>query len=144
MLWLIYINHVKLALTEDICMRTIIAGSRGITCYMTLVRAMHNAEQQGIRPSVIISGNAKGVDTLGEMYAERNNIPLEKYPADWAKFGRGAGFRRNAWMATQADALIAIWDGESRGTLHMIDIAKAMKLKVVVFEVYKDESHTKL
>lgn len=114
-------------------MRTIVAGSRTITSLKDVDDAIHFSN---FNPSVIISGGAKGVDSLGEQWAALHSVPLEVYPAEWDKYGRGAGFKRNALMATKADALVAIWDGQSRGTNHMINIAKTMGLKLFVYEVY--------
>jgi hypothetical protein len=80
----------------------------------------------------IISGLAKGADTLGCRYAQEAEYPLEGFAAEWGKFGRAAGPIRNKLMAKHADALIAFWDGKSRGTAHMIDYAEEMELKVKV------------
>lgn len=81
---------------------------------------------------VIISGHASGADTLGERYAQERGFLLETYPADWKAHGRATGPIRNARMASVANALIAFWDGKSRGTKNMIETAKNHNLKVVV------------
>lgn len=112
-------------------MRTIIAGSRGVTDIEVVREAVAKC---GWMPTVVISGTARGVDTLGEQWAVENNVPVEKYPADWNKFKRAAGFRRNEKMAKRAQALIAVWDGHSRGTRHMIDVARREGL--IVFETH--------
>lgn len=112
-------------------MRTIIAGSRGITSPHIVDSA---ARASGIDVTVVLSGTANGADKLGEAWAEANGIPVERYPADWNKHGKSAGYKRNELMATKADALIAIWDGESKGTKHMMDIATRAGLKV--YKVY--------
>lgn len=111
-------------------MRTIIAGSRDITDYSVLEEAI---KQCGWIPTVVISGAARGADKLGEEWAAKNGVPCESCPADWAKHGKSAGYKRNQDMAEKAEALIALWDGSSRGTKHMIDIATNKKLKVFVF-----------
>lgn len=111
-------------------MRTIIAGSRGITD-INIVNAA--VELSLIEPSIILSGTANGVDKLGEIWATNNGVPVELYPADWNKFGKIAGFIRNELMSANAEALIAIWDGQSSGTKHMINIAKKANLKVHVW-----------
>lgn len=110
-------------------MRTIIAGSRGVTSPKTIESAV---EKSGISPSVVLSGTARGVDKLGEDWARKRGIEIERYPADWGKFGKSAGYKRNSLMAGKAEALIAVWDGESKGTKHMIDIARKGGLKVFV------------
>jgi len=70
---------------------------------------------------VVVSGTAKGVDKLGEYWAESVGAKVEQFPADWEQYGKLAGFRRNRQMAEYADELIAFWDGQSRGTKHMIE-----------------------
>ncbi len=73
---------------------------------------------------IIVSGCASGADALGERYAAENGFEIEKYPADWEKYGRSAGPKRNKQMAQAADYVICFWDGESRGTRSMIKYAK--------------------
>lgn len=117
-------------------MRTIIAGSRDILDYKIVLRAIRKSiEISGIRPTVIISGGAKGVDRLGEKFAKEFEFPLELYNAEWDKYGNRAGFVRNEQMALVADALIAIWDGESKGTMHMINLAKKYGVKTYVYNI---------
>lgn len=65
---------------------------------------------------------------MGERYAKENGIDLAIFPAEWDKYGKRAGYLRNEQMADHADSLIAFWDGKSKGTKHMIDIAKRKKL----------------
>jgi len=79
---------------------------------------------------IIISGTAKGADTLAIQYAKEKNIYLIQMPADWNTYKKSAGFKRNVAMAQIADGLVAFWDGKSHGTGHMIEIAKAKGLKV--------------
>lgn len=114
-------------------LRTIIAGSRSITNYGVLVRAMARINWA---PSVIISGAANGADRLGEQYAKSAGIPVELYPADWDAHGKRAGFLRNEQMAKNAQALVALWDGESRGTKSMIELARKYGLRIHI-ETYK-------
>jgi hypothetical protein len=83
----------------------------------------------------VVSGCARGVDRNGEAYAAKHGIPVALFPADWANLGKKAGMVRNCEMADYADALIAIWDGKSSGTKHMIDTAKSKGLKVYVFRM---------
>jgi hypothetical protein len=110
-------------------MRLIIAGSR---CFEDFDYVSQRVDALPFKPTAIISGGARGVDQLGEWYAYQNNIPLEIYPAKWQKFGKSAGYIRNQEMANNAAALIAFWDGESKGTKHMINIALEKGLEVVV------------
>lgn len=110
-------------------MRVIIAGSRNITSYIFLKNVINYLDW---KIDVVLCGMAKGVDQLGHTYALSNNIPIEKYPADWRRFGMSAGMIRNREMANKADALIALWNGYSRGTKNMIEEAHSRNLKVFV------------
>jgi hypothetical protein len=110
--------------------KTIIAGSRDCTDYSQLIQAVAEC---GWEITSVVSGIARGADTLGIMYAHNNSLLLDKYPADWNKYGKSAGPGRNAKMAENAEALIALWDGKSKGTKHMIDTATSKGLKVYVF-----------
>lgn len=111
-------------------MRVIVAGSRTVTSYREVEAAIISS---GFEPTVIISGTAKGVDQLGEQYAKIKGLEILRFPADWNRYGKSAGYRRNVEMAEVADALVAVWDGESKGTKHMIDIANRNGLKVYVY-----------
>jgi len=112
-------------------MRTIVAGCRNITNYET-VEAAIAASGFSSQITTIISGGECGVDSCGEWYATKNKIPLEIHQAEWDVHGRYAGPKRNKAMAKIADALIAVWDGESRGTANMINEAQLKGLKVYV------------
>lgn len=108
-------------------MKTIIAGSRTIND-LALVRQA--VLESCFEITEVISGGARGVDRLAIIFAQENNIPCHIMRADWDKYGKSAGFRRNGEMANYADALVAIWDCQSRGTFHMINVAKERGLKV--------------
>lgn len=110
-------------------MRTIIAGSRNCTDKRELIAALTCCDWT---PTTVISGAARGVDRLGEMWATEFNVPCERFPADWDAHGKAAGYKRNEQMADNAEALIALWDGTSKGTKHMIDIAKRKGLQIHV------------
>lgn len=109
-------------------MRTIIAGSRSIITYKEVDAVIRSCPWVN-EITVILSGTARGVDKLGERYAEYNNITVEQYPADWS-LGKQAGYLRNVEMANNADALITIWDGSSPGTTHMLNIAEKKGLRI--------------
>ena len=113
-------------------MRTIIAGSRGFENYEQLDNLMHSLSNSW-KVTEVLSGGARGADYIGEVWASAHNIPVQKFPAEWDKHGKGAGFIRNTEMAENAEALIAIWDGKSRGTKHMVEIARRKGLIVVLY-----------
>jgi hypothetical protein len=111
-------------------MRTIIAGSRDITDLRLLETVI---EDSGFDITEVVCGGARGVDALGRTWAGNGNrAPVKMFPAKWDEFGKSAGYRRNVEMADYGEALIAIWDGASRGTKHMIDIATSKGLKIYV------------
>lgn len=110
--------------------RVIIAGSRNFDDYDTLKKVC-NFMLSNKKEVQIISGTAKGADKLGEQYALEKGYSINYFPADWSK-GKSAGYIRNELMAQNADALIAFWDGNSKGTKHMIDLAKKYNLKTKI------------
>lgn len=110
-------------------MKVIIAGSRDLEDYELLVKTIKDS---GFEITEVVSGCARGIDRLGERYAEENDIPLKLYQARWDMYGRAAGPIRNKEMASYADALIVLWDGKSKGTAHMIGQAGTMGLKTHV------------
>lgn len=113
--------------------RVIIAGGRYFSDYELLKKKcdefLHDKTSEEI---VIISGHASGADSLGERYAQEKGFKIETYPADWKKYGRAAGPIRNEQMANIANALVAFWDGKSKGTKSMISLAKKKGLQVFV------------
>ena len=114
--------------------RIIIAGSRNFKDYDLLKEIVDSVIVKVYSDDeiTIISGTARGADQLGEKYAKENSLPVERFPADWERYGKKAGFIRNYQMANNADVLIAFWDGTSKGTKMMIDLAKKKGLKVGV------------
>lgn len=115
-------------------MRTIIAGSREITDRAEVEKAISRC---GWSPSLVLCGMAPGVDLLGKDWAIANKIPFEDYPADWYPLpdkvlDPKAGKKRNVTMGDNAEALIAVWDGRSPGTRHMIQYARQRGLRTFV------------
>ena len=110
-------------------MKYIIAGGRDFNNYPALAKALNRFTNI----SEIISGDARGADSLGMLYATARHIPVEHFPAQWNVYGKSAGFIRNAEMGRYADAAICFWDGESRGTQHMINTMRHLQKPVFVF-----------
>ena len=117
--------------------RVIIAGCRDFDDYGLLCESCDRflAQKHQTHSIVIVSGAARGADTLGERYAHERGYDVQQFPANWRRDGKAAGFIRNRQMADNADALIAFWDDRSRGTANMIDIArqKALPYRIVRF-----------
>lgn len=84
----------------------------------------------------IISGTARGADTIGINYAKSRSLECIEMPADWDKYGKSAGYIRNKEMAKVANSAIVFWDGESKGSEHMINIMNDMNKPVWVI-LYK-------
>lgn len=72
----------------------------------------------------MVSGGARGADTIGERYADERGIPKRIFPAEWKKYGRRAGFIRNVDIIDNCDVCVCFWDGESHGTKHDIELCQ--------------------
>ena len=116
--------------------KVIIAGGRNYLNFFELsaVCDFYLKEKKEIE---VVSGCASGADSLGVKYAMLKGYSVSKFPADWDKHGKSAGYKRNTEMAEYADALIAFWDGESKGTKHMIDIMTGLKKELRTFRYDK-------
>ena len=114
----------------------IIAGARIFTDVNKLFeicdKALANIKLK--RNICIISGNANGADKLGEFYASSRGYNIKVMPADWNKHGNKAGYMRNVEMSEVANACIIFLKGESKGSKHMIQIAKSKKLPCVIYD----------
>lgn len=104
-------------------MKVIIAGSRDFRNY-SLLREKCDLILSEKNNVEIVSGGARGADKMGEFYANEKNFDVRVFPADWDQFGKSAGFMRNKQMAEYANMLICFWDGQSKGTQHMINLAQ--------------------
>lgn len=121
--------------------KVIVAGSRTANNFELVEKSlmMYFKEHKLHRADIeIISGTARGADQLGEQFADKYNLKLTKFPADWNKYGKSAGYIRNEQMAkyaSQNGILFAFWDGQSKGTNHMINLAKKYNLTVIVIYI---------
>lgn len=111
-------------------MRLIVAGSRDIDSSIFDRFALDELVISHISSPIteLLCGMAKGADMVGYEWAKAHGVPIREYPARWDKHGKAAGVIRNQQMAADADILVALWDGKSNGTRHMIDMmSKARK-----------------
>lgn len=115
-------------------MKVVIAGSRSITSYEIVKKII---EESGYDITTVISGTAVGVDQCGERWAKENVIPIQRFPADWDKHGKSAGFIRNSEMVDVADAVILVHDGVSKGTQHTYDLAQKKGIPIYYATVKK-------
>ena len=115
-------------------MKLIIAGSRTLDLGPDFIAQYLGATGwNGVVIDEVVSGTANGVDKTGEQFADDCLIPVKRFPADWDTHGKAAGHIRNKQMADYADALLLIWDGESRGSKNMKETM--LKLGKPVYEV---------
>lgn len=117
-------------------MKIAIIGSRTFNNYELLRQSLDEFSfEANADISLIVSGGAKGADSLGERYAQENDIETLIFLPDWKKHGKGAGFVRNQLIIDNSDFVIAFWDGKSKGTLSSINIAKKQKkgIRIVTF-----------
>lgn len=113
-------------------MKVIIAGSRDIFFPHIVGEAV---EESGFDVTEVVSGGAVGVDALGELYAKQHGLPIHVILAEWSRWGKAAGTIRNRAMAdyvAPAGGLVAVWNGKSTGTAHMIETANRARLKFYV------------
>lgn len=114
--------------------KVIVAGGRDFEDYDFLRDSIYKffgdyIEQDRLE---IVSGGAKGADSFATQFADIHWCAYKEFPADWDNYGKSAGAIRNAEMAEYADALIAFWDGQSRGTANMIEQMQKRKKPYVV------------
>lgn len=110
-------------------MKVVIAGSRSIINYNAVVKAV---KESGFEVTEVVCGGAIGVDSLGERYARENNLKLSFFKPDYKQHKHNAPNLRNSKMAVYGDALIAVWNGHSSGTKHMIEMMERNKKPVFV------------
>ena len=108
-------------------MKVAIVGSRSFSDYKIFSNFMEDLiENKNLVIEEIISGGAKGADSLAEIYAREKGIPIEIIRPEWNAFGKSAGFIRNRDIIMKCDVCAAFWDGESHGTKHDISLCKEL------------------
>ena len=111
-------------------MKIIVAGSRTFDNY-NFLRSKLDYLFENITP-VIVCGEARGADLLGKKYAQEKGLEYISVPAEWEKYGRSAGYRRNEQMGRISDGLVAFWNGKSKGTKHMIEYMRSLGKEVKI------------
>lgn len=117
-------------------LRIAVVGSRGFDDYKLLSRVLDNFFEG--THFTLVCGMARGADLLGFKYAKRRGWDIEEYPAKWDEHGKSAGYIRNELMSRVSDIVVAFWDGESKGTKHMITMSLENNCNLVVIN-YKGE-----
>lgn len=124
-------------------MKLIVAGSRTIPESLAFSQILEFFAKPPVSlptPLEVVSGGARGVDTAARDAAKYLMLNFREFPADWEKFGKSAGPRRNKHMAEYGDALLLIWDGESRGSANMKSWMQLMQ-KPVWEVILRDQIH---
>ena len=108
--------------------KLMVCGSRTITDKDFIYKKIDEciAENFSAEEIIIIEGDARGVDSIAKQWAIDHNKQIEAYPAKWDLYGKSAGFRRNVDMVKACDYCLILWDGESKGTKHDIDLCKQL------------------
>lgn len=121
-------------------MKLCIFGSRGVTDLDLALNIIETVlEETKWAVTEVVSGTARGADTLGEEWAEQMEIPVKRFPADWGRYGKRAGYVRNGEMAEYCDCAIGLWDGESRGTSMMVDCLVAAGKPFAIYNQKTEE-----
>lgn len=122
---------------EGILIYILVAGSRNYYNYSEFKNVMDYTNNK-YHIIEIISGGARGADSLAERYAKENNIPIKVFPANWDMYGKTAGFIRNTEMHNYLQNFkdrmcICFWDGQSHGTVHNFKLCKNNNTKLVCY-----------
>ena len=128
------IKETKKMAAEKKEFRLVVAGSRDFDDY-TLLSAELDKLLAGKTNITIVSGTARGADRLGERYAAEHNLRIERFPAEWEKYHKGAGPIRNMKMVQSADVVIVFWDNESSGTKNIIECARKQDIPYRIVRV---------
>ena len=111
-------------------MKYIIAGGRDFDNIYIMAQALDPFEED---ITEVVSGTARGADSIGEQWARGRDIPVKRFEPDWGQYGKSAGFIRNSEMGAYADAAICFWNGKSAGTKHMIQTMKFQHKPYIVY-----------
>src|SRR4030095_3110450 len=118
-------------------MRVLVTGSRSWEDIHKIYWAFHHWWESSGNPSspTLVSGACpQGADALAEYIWERNGWPVERHPADWNRFGRSAGFKRNEEMVlTNPDICIAFIHNYSNGATHTTNLARNHGIETIIY-----------
>ena len=110
-------------------MKILVCGSR----VWSNIEVIENTLRAYSSDSIVVHGGARGADQIVDAIAKSLGMKTIVYPADWNRYGKSAGMIRNREMleAEKPDLVLAFWDGESKGTKNMIDVATKAKVSVI-------------
>lgn len=115
-------------------MKLIVAGGRDFVDTNRMIEELQKLVNSGNIPECpeLVCGMARGADMLAYSLWANNKMLIHNFPANWDKYGKSAGYKRNQEMGEFADAAVCFWDGNSKGTKHMIDIMQRLNKPVYV------------
>ena len=118
-------------------MRLVIAGSRSFSDYNRAEAFINHcvAQLSPSEPLIILSGGCRGADRLGERYADKYCLCIERHLPQWQLYGKGAGPKRNRTMVDGCDAVVCFWDGKSRGTHSLITYCEQQEKPLFILNV---------
>lgn len=124
-------------MNEQTLFKVVVAGGRDFTDYALLEAKLDYYLARYLPNVQIVSGKASGADALGERYAQNRGLSLATFPAYWKTYGKAAGPIRNEQMAQYADAVVVFWDGKSKGSKSMRELALKHQrpLKTVYYNI---------
>lgn len=111
-------------------MKVAVIGSRNFNDYEKVKQVLSTKNI-----TLLVSGGAKGADTLGQKYAEEHDIETKIFLPDWEKYGKKAGFLRNSDIINESELVIAFWDGFSKGTLDSLKKAKKGNKNILIINI---------
>lgn len=125
-----------LTFAEKRNMKIAIVGSRTFEDYDAMCAFIKEklASMEYTTIEAVVSGGARGADTLAERYAQEMGLQMIVFPAEWKKYGRRAGFIRNVDIIRECDVCFAFWDGESHGTQHDIELCEQMNKQCFIYK----------
>ena len=116
-------------------MHILACGSRGFTDKVLATKILKDLDWCSCRIKYVLHGDCRGADRIAGQAAKDLGLAVQTMPADWERYGKSAGFRRNeAMMDTNPGLVLAFWDGESKGTAHTIGLARKRGIPVHVEE----------
>lgn len=118
---------------EEMAERVAIVGSRDFKNLDAVVEYVKSLPAG----TIVVSGGARGVDTVAQETAFACGLQVTVYHPQWGKYGNSAGYRRNELIVNNCDRVVAFWTGKSRGTKHTINIAEKMKKPCEIIRDHK-------
>ena len=113
-------------------MKLIITGPCTYTNYQHLCQVLAPDRH---RITQVLTGGSRGAEQLGFRWAWQHLVPRHLVRADWERFGKTAGVRRNHQLAQAGDVLLVLGDGQAPGTAHLIQCMQQLGKPVIVVPV---------